>query len=246
LVVHAAAGAAGFALVYRIWREEKKKGLKESPIIPTNVNPTWLALAMVLLWMGWFGFNPGSVLALNSSAMTIVLTTFLSASACFLSVVFFRRVVAKKAPDLLYASNGILMGLIVVTPLAGFVSPGSAVILGIVAGPLYLVAERRLARCKWFSDPISLFPAHFVGGIFGLMMIPFFTQGAFAAASGNASLPSGLFFGGGSAALSQLGLEALAAVAILAAVFLMTLVTLEVIARAMHGITTDYAKEGLP
>ena len=196
LVVHAAAGAAGFALVYRIWREEKKKGLKESPIIPTNVNPTWLALAMVLLWMGWFGFNPGSVLAFNSSAMTIVLTTFLSASACFLSVVFFRRVVSKKAPDLLYASNGILMGLIVVTPLAGFVSPGSAVILGIVAGPLYLVAERRLARCKRFTDPVSLFPAHFVGGIFGLMMIPFFTQSAFAAASGNASLPSGLFFGG--------------------------------------------------
>jgi len=101
------------------------------------------------------------------------------------------------------------------------------------------------SRRKWLSDPISLFPAHLVGGVFGLLMIPFFTQNAFAAASGNESLPSGLLFGGGSAALNQLGLEALAAVVVLAAVFAMTYVALEVIARAMHGVTTDYEKEGL-
>jgi len=133
----------------------------------------------------------------------------------------------------------------VITPLAGFVSPASAIILGIIAGPLYLAAERWLSRFKWFSDPISLFPAHMVGGIFGLMMIGFFTQSAFASASGNGSLPSGLLFGGGMAALNQLGLEALAAVVVLAAVFLMTSAALEVIAWAMHGITTDYEKEGL-
>lgn len=245
LIVHAAAGAAGLAIVYRIWREEKKKGLKESAVVPINVNPTWLTLAMVLLWMGWFGFNPGGVLAFNNSATTVVLTTFLAAAAALLSIALFRHVAMKKNLDLLYASNGILMGLIVITPLAGFVSPASAVILGIAAGPLYLAAERWLSKCKWFSDPISLFPAHMVGGIFGLMMIGFFTQSAFAVASGNSSLPSGLFFGGGLAALNQLGLEALAAVVVLAAVFVMTYAALEVIAWAMHGITTDYEKEGL-
>ncbi|HYC12091.1 MAG TPA: hypothetical protein VEC02_05465 [Nitrososphaerales archaeon] len=245
LVVHAAAGAAGLAVVYRIWREEKKKGLKESTIVPVNVNPTWLALAMVLLWMGWFGFNPGSVLALNSASTTVVLTTFLSAAAALSSVAFFRRVVMKREPDLLYASNGILMGLIVITPLAGFVSPASAMILGVLAGPLYLAAERWFSKRKWFSDPVSLFPAHLVGGIFGLMMIPFFTQNAFASASGNGGLPSGLLFGGGTAALDQFALEALAAVVVLAAVFAMTYAALEVIARTMNGITTDYEKEGL-
>lgn len=243
LLVHAAAGAAGLAIVYRIWREEKKRGLKVSVIVPVDVNPTWLTLAMVLLWIGWFGFNPGSVLALNGSATTVVLTTFLSAAACLLSVAFFRRAFLKGSPDLLYASNGILMGLIVVTPLAGFVSPASAVILGIVAGPLYLAAERWFSNRKWFSDPVSLFPAHLVGGVFGLMMIPFFTQSAFAAASGNSNLPSGLLFGGGSVALGQLGLEALAAVVVLVSVFVMTYIALEVIARAMGGITTDYDKE---
>jgi Amt family ammonium transporter len=245
LVVHGAAGAAGLAIVYRIWREEKAKGLKESVVVPANVNPTWLTLAMLLLWVGWFGFNPGSVLAINSSATTVVLTTFLAAAAALLSIVFFRYVSMKKAPDLLYSSNGILMGLIVITPLAGFVSPASAALLGIIAGPLYLAGERWFAKRKWFSDPISLFPAHLVGGIFGLTMIAFFTQNAFAAASGNGGLPSGLLFGGGLAALNQLGLEALAAAAALAAVFVMTYVTIEIIARAMHGITTDYKKEGL-
>ena len=245
LVVHAAAGAAGLAVVYRIWREEKRKGLKESAIVPVNVNPTWLALAMVLLWMGWFGFNPGSVLALNSASTTVVLTTFLSAAAALSSVAFFRRVIMKRDPDLLYVSNGILMGLIVITPLAGFVSPASAMILGVLAGPLYLAAERWFSKRKWFSDPVSLFPAHLVGGIFGLMMIPFFTQNAFASASGNGGLPSGLLFGGGTAALDQFALEALAAVVVLAAVFAMTYAALEVIARTMNGITTDYEKEGL-
>jgi Amt family ammonium transporter len=151
----------------------------------------------------------------------------------------------KDSPDLLYSSNGILMGLIVITPLAGFVSPATAVILGLAAGPLYLSAEKWFSRRKWLSDPVSLFPAHLVGGVFGLLMIPFFTQNTFAAASGNGNLPSGLLFGGGSAALNQLGLEVLAAVVVLAAVFAMTYAALEVIAKAMHGITTDYEKEGL-
>ena len=245
LVVHGAAGAAGLAIVYRIWREEKKKGLKESAVVVPNVNPGWTSLAILLLWLGWFGFNPGSVLALNSSAMTVVLTTFLAAAASLLSTAFFRYTVTKKNLDLLYADNGILIGLIVITPLAGFVSPASAVVLGIIAGPLFLAGERWLSRYKWFSDPIGLFSGHMLGGLFGLMMIAFFTQNAFAVASGNDTLPSGLFFGGGLVAFHQLALEAFATVVVMAAVFAMSYVTLEVIARAMHGITTNYEKEGL-
>ena len=245
LVVHAAAGAAGLGILSVIWLEEKKSGLKESPRVSCKLSQGWLTIAILLLWMGWFGFNPGSVLALNSSATSVVLTTFLAASASLLSISLFRRVAAKRNLDLLYASNGILMGLIVITPLAGFVSPASAVILGFIAGPLYLVGERWLTGRTWFSDPISLFPAHLVGGVFGLLMVPFFTQTDFSAASGNGTLPSGLLFGGGQEALNQLGLQALAAVVVLASVFAMTYVTFALLARAMHGVTTDYQKEGL-
>ena len=59
-----------------------------------------VTLAILLLWMGWFGFNPGSVLAFNSSAMTVVLTTFLAAAAALLSVMLFRYLETKKNPDL--------------------------------------------------------------------------------------------------------------------------------------------------
>ncbi|MCJ7759612.1 ammonium transporter, partial [Candidatus Bathyarchaeota archaeon] len=90
LVVHGAAGAAGFAIVLQIWREEKKKGFKESPPVRLNPNPGWLTLSILLLWLGWFGFNPGSTLALNLEAEIVVLTTFLAASSAFLSTMFFR------------------------------------------------------------------------------------------------------------------------------------------------------------
>src|SRR6266436_3391659 len=58
LVVHGAAGAAGLGIVWQIWREEKARGLKVSPPVPYRVNAGWLTIAILLLWVGWFGFNP--------------------------------------------------------------------------------------------------------------------------------------------------------------------------------------------
>ncbi|TMI48737.1 ammonium transporter, partial [Candidatus Bathyarchaeota archaeon] len=127
LVVHGAAGAAGLGIVLQIWREEQNRGRIESVQVPYKLNSGWLTLSILLLWIGWFGFNPGSVLAFNNSAMTVVLTTFLAAASSFLSIMYFRYRMIKKMPDLIYATNGVLMGLIIITPLAGFVSPGSAV-----------------------------------------------------------------------------------------------------------------------
>src|SRR2546428_3086121 len=128
----------------------------------------------------------------------------------------------KKMPDLIYATNGVLMGLIIITPLAGFVSPASAVILGLIGGPLFLAGEKWFSRFKWFSDPIGLFPGHLLGGLFGVLMIAFFSQKTFAVASGNSvaqgnsPIPDGLLFGGGTAALQPLRNEALGLTTVIA------------------------------
>ncbi len=253
LVVHAAAGAAGLGIVLQIMREEKKKGLTASPQAPIKLNPGWLTLSILLLWVGWFGFNPGSVLAFNNEAMVVVLTTFLAAASAFLSIMLFRYQMTKEMPSLLYAVNGVLMGLIIITPLAGFVSPLSAVILGLLGGPLYLMGEKWFGKFKWFTDPVGLFPGHLLGGTFGVLMIPFFTQKAFVSylpsltlpsgALVNSTLPDGLFFGGGFSALQQLGIEAFGIVVVVITVFALSYATSWLIAAAMNGITTGARKE---
>ena len=245
LVVHGAAAAAGLAIVVRIWMEEKQKGLSESPQIPTNVSHGWITLAILLLWLGWFGFNPGSTLTWNHEANVVVLTTFLAASTSFLSLMFFKWWETRENPGLIYSANGVLMGLIVITPIAGFVSPASAVVLGAVSGPIYIWFEKFFARKRWFSDPIGLFPGHLVGGLFGVVMIAFFTQAPYAAASGNGNLPNGLFFGGGYQALQQLAIEVFGIIAVMVTVFVLSFITVWAIAKGMNGITTDYTKEGL-
>ena len=180
--------------------------------------------------------------------MVVVMTTFLAAASAFLSVMFFRYQMTKEMPSLIYAANGVLMGLIVITPLAGFVSPLSAVVLGLLGGPLYLAGEKWFGKFKWFTDPVGLFPGHLLGGTFGVLMIPFFAQKAFVSAlpsltlqSGSLvppSLPDGLFFGGGISALNQLGIEAYGIVVVMISVFIMSYVTSWLISAAMKGITT--------
>ena len=238
LVVHGAAGAAGLGILAVVWQEERARGHTRSPSETGTVRPPWLALSILLLWVGWFGFNPGSVLQFNSEAVVVVLTTFVAAATAMLSVLAFRYL-SRGAPaaDLPSAVNGTLMGLIVITPLAGFVSPASAFVLGLLSGPLFLLAERYFRRFRWFSDPVGLLPGHLVGGLFGVLMIAFFAQSGFSAGSGYPNLPNGLLFGGGSAAVHQLGLEALGIVAVMAAVFAMSYVTMWAIGRLSGGVT---------
>jgi len=243
LVVHGAAGAAGLGIVLQIWREEKKKGFSKSPQVPLNPSPGWLTISILLLWLGWFGFNPGSTLAWNVSAQIVAVSTFLAASSAFLSTMFFKYLMVRENPGLIYAVNGILMGLIIMTPLAGFVSPASAVVLGLIGGPLFLAGEKLFSRAKWFSDPVGLFPGHTLGGIFGFAMIAFFTQQSFAAAAGSANLPNGLLFGGGTAAVQQLGWQILATLAVMVTVFVLSFITTWLISLGLHGITRDYKKE---
>ncbi len=236
LVVHGAAGAAGLGVLLEIWREERARGHATSPQVPIRIAPGWLTLAILLLWVGWFGFNPGSVLMFNDEAVVVVLTTFLAASAAGLSTLGCATLLAPGPPKLLLAVNGVLMGLIVIPPLAGFVSPGSAIVLGLLAGPVFLAAEAYFSKRTWFADPVGLLPGHLAGGLFGIAMIPFFAQSYFAAGSGFPTLPNGLLFGGGAAAVHQLGVETLGVVAVLATVFVLSFLTLWLLGVAAGGV----------
>jgi ammonium transporter, Amt family len=241
LVVHGAAGAAGLGIVWQIWREEKARGLKISPPVNYRVNAGWLTTAILLLWVGWFGFNPGSVLAFNDEAIIVVETTFVAAAAAMVSTSMTAYFRTSEVFNPLYVVNGILMGLIVITPLAGFVSPASALILGLLCGPLFVYAEKLVGRARWFSDPVGLFPGHLVGGIFGVLMIAFFAQNQFAAGSGFPTLPNGVFFGGGGAAIKQFGIEAMGIAVVVVVVFVLSHLTVRVLAATMKGITNSYA-----
>jgi Amt family ammonium transporter len=239
LIVHGAAGAAGLAIMYQIWREERRSGLTRSPQTPIVLSPGWLTLAILLLWVGWFGFNPGSVLAFNDEAIVVVMTTFLAAAAGMVSLSGCAYLTTRENPGPLFAVNGILMGLIIITPLAGFVGPGSALILGIVGGPLFLAGEKLFGQLRWLSDPVGLLPGHLLGGLFGVVMIAFFTQTPFAAGSGFPKLPNGLLFGGGGDAVKQLGLEVLGIVAVMAAVFALSYATVAAISALFGGILAE-------
>jgi ammonium transporter, Amt family len=243
LVVHGAAGAAGLGIVWQIWREEKARGLKVSPPVGYRVNAGWLTTAILLLWVGWFGFNPGSVLAFNDEAIIVVETTFVAAATAMLSTSLTAYLTTSELFNPLYVVNGILMGLIVITPVAGFVSPASALILGVLCGPIFVFAEKFVGRFKWVSDPVGLFPGHLGGGVFGVLMIAFFAQNQFAAGSGFPSLPNGLLFGGGGAAVKQLGIEVLGIVVAVVVVFALSNATVRLLALLMKGITTDYGEE---
>jgi ammonium transporter, Amt family len=237
LVVHGAAGAAGLGVLWQVWREERARGAKEAVPVPVRISPGWLTLGILLLWLGWFGFNPGSVLQFNDEAVVVVLTTFLAAATSFFSLTLTLWALSGSKPSLLNGVNGILMGLIVITPLAGFVSPGSAIVLGLLCGPVFWIGEKIFARFKWYTDPVGLFPGHLMGGIFGVSMIAFFAQAPFATASGAPSLPNGLLFGGGMSALHQLGIEELGIVVVMVVIFVLSFLTAWALAAGMRGIT---------
>jgi Amt family ammonium transporter len=245
LVVHGAAGAAGLGIVWQIWREERARGLKVSPAVGYHVNAGWLTTGILLLWVGWFGFNPGSVLAFNDEAIIVVETTFVAAATAMLSTSLTAYLTTSELFNPLYVVNGILMGLIVITPVAGFVSPASALILGVLCGPLFVFAEKFVGRFKWVSDPVGLFPGHLAGGVFGVLMIAFFAQNQFATGSGFPSLPNGLLFGGGGAAVKQLGIEVLGIVVAVVVVFVLSNATVRLLALLMKGITTNYGEEDI-
>lgn len=183
-VVHISSGIAGLVGAIVIG---KRKGFEKLAIIPNNL--PYVLLGGGLLWFGWFGFNGGSALAANGLALNAILTTNTSAAAALLSWVGLEWYKHGK-PTLLGAVTGALVGLVAITPAAGFVTPLSAVIIGLLVSPICYFAVTFIKTKFGYDDSLDAFGCHGVGGIFGAL-----ATGLFATKSINPAGNDGLFYG---------------------------------------------------
>lgn len=163
---------------------------------PQAFRPSNLPLAFVgtfILWFGWFGFNAGSTLSAFSPLIgTVLVNTMLAAAAGGLSGVLLARALGGTYdPTMLI--NGVLSGLVAITAGCASVSPTGAVVIGVAAGVLVLLATNLIERLR-IDDPVGAVPVHAFGGAFGAVAVGLF------------AIKGGLFYGGG---LHLLGVQAL-------------------------------------
>jgi Amt family ammonium transporter len=152
------------------------------PILPHNM--TSATLGALILWLGWFGFNPGSTMAADSAAIaSIALNTNMSAAAGCLTATLAAWVLLGK-PDLSMILNGTLAGLVAITAGCNVVSVGSSVIIGAIAGVLVVYSVLFFDRVK-IDDPVGAISVHLVNGAFGTLCVGLFAT------------DGGLFMGGG-------------------------------------------------
>lgn len=172
-VVHINAGVAGLV---GAWMVGKRLGHgKES------MQPHSLPLAMVgasLLWVGWFGFNAGSALQASETAALAFFNTLLATAAAVLSWLMVEWKVKGK-PSLLGAISGAVSGLVGVTPAAGLVGPGGALVIGLAAGAVCVWGVSGLKRFLNADDSLDVFGIHAVGGMVGALLTGVFHFSAF-------------------------------------------------------------------
>jgi Amt family ammonium transporter len=171
-VVHVNAAMAAVACANAVG---KRREYPSSSLLPHNVPFTLLGAGV--LWFGWFGFNAGSALAANGIAGLAFTATFLAPAATLVVWTFLDYIRSGK-PTAVGAATAIVVGLVAITPAAGFVGPMNAIWLGgIAAIPSYLVLQWR-AKTN-FDDSLDVLAAHGVGGTVGALLTGVFAQKAF-------------------------------------------------------------------
>jgi Amt family ammonium transporter len=197
-VVHVNAGVAALVAALVVG---KRRDFKTAALLPHNV--PFVLLGAGLLWFGWFGFNAGSAVGANNSAALAFTTTFLAPMGTLVVWTILDYIRGGK-PTAVGAATGIVVGLVAVTPAAGFIGPMSAIALGAIAAiPSYFGL---IIRAKTqLDDSLDVVAAHGVGGTVGALLTGIFAQKAL---NGTAD---GLLFGNP----AQLGIQAVAVAAAL-------------------------------
>lgn len=229
-VVHVTAGTAALVAALMLGR---RKGFPETPMKPHNMTVTVAGAGM--LWVGWFGFNGGSALAANGDAAMAMFVTHISASAGALTWLMAEWIRFGK-PSALGAVTGMVAGLGTITPASGFVGPGGALIIGVLAGSLCFVATNFLKRSLHVDDSLDVFPVHGVGGMLGTLLTGIFASNALGVFSGQHDIDIA----------SQLGVQALGVAATLGYTALLTALIL-LITNSLVGnrVSDDEELQGL-
>ncbi|HLP38715.1 ammonium transporter [Lacibacter sp.] len=183
-VVHISAGCA--ALAGALVLKRRKVHIENKEIPPANV--PYVLIGTGLLWFGWFGFNAGSALGANGLAVSAFATTNTAAAAAGLSWMFF-DVVRGKKPSVLGFCIGAVVGLVAITPAAGFVAVPQSIFIGAVAAIISNIAVYYKQKSS-LDDTLDVFPCHGIGGMVGMIM-----TGLFATKTVNAAGNDGLFYG---------------------------------------------------
>mgnify|MGYP002382338195 FL=1 len=194
--IHVNAGIAALAMVLVLG---KRKGWPREGHPPHNMPMVMLGTG--ILWFGWFGFNAGSALGANGTAVQAFMNTFLAAAAGGLAWTLVERARDGHFTNL-GAASGIVAGLVAITPGAGFVSGMSPIFIGAIAGLICCFAVGLKSKLL-YDDALDVVGVHFVGGLVGSLLIGLFASPKYF----GGEFRAGLFEGGG---LSLLGEQALA------------------------------------
>ena len=183
-VVHISAGCA--ALAGAIVLKRRKMHINHVETVPANI--PYILIGTGLLWFGWFGFNAGSALGANALSVSAFSTTNTAAAAAGLSWMFFDVLKGKK-PSVTGFCIGAVVGLVAITPAAGFVAIPQSIFIGVVAAVVSNVAVYIKSKTS-LDDTLDVFPCHGIGGMVGMLM-----TGIFATKAVNSAGANGLAYG---------------------------------------------------
>ncbi|GBD38437.1 Ammonium transporter NrgA [bacterium HR37] len=225
-VVHISSGVSALAAALIFG---KRIGYGKEAMPPHNLPFTIVGAS--LLWVGWFGFNAGSALASGTLATSAFVVTHVATASAILGWMFTEWIIRRK-PTVLGAATGAVAGLVAITPASGFVSPLSAIAIGIGAGILCYAAVNLKVKLG-LDDSLDVVGVHGIGGTWGAI-----ATGLFASKAINPAGADGLFFGNP----SQLKIQAIAVIATWLFAFFGTL-TILFILKAIMGLRVSIEKE---
>ncbi|MFT8565103.1 ammonium transporter [Acetobacter orientalis] len=231
-VVHINAGIAGLVCALVLG---KRKGFGQDDLSPFNL--TYAIIGASLLWVGWFGFNGGSAIGANGRAGMAVVTTQIAAAGAGVSWMLVEWLRSGK-PTVLGVISGAVGGLVAITPAAGFVLPGSALLIGLITGAVCFWSATSLKHLLGYDDSLDAFGVHGVGGIVGALLTGIFAYGPLSSTDAN---PTGIV-----GSLHQLMVQAEAVIVTIIWCGAISFVLLKVIDMTIGlRVSTDQELEGL-